>query len=103
MLDLLTNGTPHREVYAGRDGGWWVTHGGGEVTSHAVSELVSSGAVVSVYSDCPKDAYHVGRTLDTVRTLAARMNCHRKADSPKIYVGDQTHPKEHSLSESEKR
>jgi hypothetical protein len=88
LLDLLTNGQPHREVYHGRDGGWWVTYGGGEVSADAVRALVEGGHIVSVYSDCPKDAYHVGRTLDVARTMAERQKHQRRKDAPKIYVGD---------------
>lgn len=72
LLDLLANGQPHREVYKGRDGGWFVTYGGGEVSATIVSELVRRGSIVSVYSNCPTDAYHVGRTIDIDRTYAAR-------------------------------
>ena len=84
LLDILTNGTPHREVYHGRDGGWFVTCGGGEVSTHAVEELVRRGLIASVYNDCPKEAYHVGRTWDVKRTLEARKKLGKGA--PHIYV-----------------
>lgn len=72
LLDILTNGQPHREVYRAQDGGWFVTYGGGEVSPSAVHALISRGAIVSVYSNCPNDAYHVGRTLDVEATMALR-------------------------------
>lgn len=73
LLDLLTNGTPHREVYlAGDRSGWYVTYGGGEVSAEAVAELVRDGKIQSVYADLPDECYHVGKTLDTVRTQAER-------------------------------
>jgi hypothetical protein len=84
LLDLLTNGEPHRQVYRGQDGNWYVTYGGGEVSASVVGALVKRGAVVSVYSNCPNDAYHVGRTLDYERTMAARKKHGRGA--PNIYI-----------------
>lgn len=72
LLNILTNAEPHREVYHGQRGGWWLTHGYGEVPAESVRELVRRGAIVSVYSNCPDDAYHVGLTLDIDRTMEAR-------------------------------
>lgn len=72
LLDILTTGVPHREVYRAQDGGWFVTYGGGEVSGDAVRALWDRGAIVSVYSNCPVDAYHVGRTIDIPRTTEAR-------------------------------
>jgi hypothetical protein len=53
LLDILTNGTPRREVYRGKDGGWFVTYGGGEVSADAVRALRARGEIVSKYSNCP--------------------------------------------------
>ncbi len=86
LLALLRDGNPHREVYRARDGGWFVTYGGGEVAADAVQELVRAGLVHSVYSNCPADSYHVGKTLDVERTREARRIHGKKA--PLIYVGD---------------
>lgn len=80
-----------------------MTHGGGEVSADDVRALVQNGAVKSVYSDCPKDCYHVGPTLDTARTLELRKKFRHGRDAPAIFVGDPPHPKENSVSESEKR
>lgn len=84
LLGVLTNETPHREVYRGQNGGWWLTRGHGEVPAEAVRELVRRGAIVSVYSNCPDDAYHVGRTLDVDRTMEARKRLGKGA--PEYYV-----------------
>lgn len=88
LLDLLTNGSPKREVYAGQDGGWYVTHGGGAVHASVVQRLVNQGHIHSVYSDIPDQCYHVGRTLDCARTLAERKKHRKSKNAPKIYVGD---------------
>lgn len=86
LLQML-KGPPKREVYRGRDGGWWLTRGNGhEIDPDAVRELLRRGEIVSVYSDCPNDSYHVGRTLDTTRTLEARKK--RGNRGIMIYVGD---------------
>jgi hypothetical protein len=71
LLNLLTNGE-NRQVYRGRDGGWWLTRGYGEVPAAAVRELLRRRLIVSVYSDCPEDAYHVGKTIDRKATIEAR-------------------------------
>lgn len=73
LLEVLKTETPHRELYRGRDGGWYITRGGyGRVPPEAVTELLLRKAIVSVYSDCPGDAYHVGRTIDIPATIALR-------------------------------
>ena len=97
LLDILTNGTPHREVYRAQGGGWFVTYGGGEAAANAVAELVRLGKINSVYSNCPTDAYHVGRTMDCERTLEYRKGRPRK-EWKIIYVdgGDVTATAERS-------
>lgn len=92
LLDLLTNGRPHRGVYEGRDGGWYVTYGGGAVHPSVVQQLVRAGAIASVYNTCPDQCYHVGRTLDAPRTLSERKRYRRRKDAPMIYVGDPDPP-----------
>jgi hypothetical protein len=87
LLDILTNGAPHRQVYRGQNGGWFVTYGGGEADPASVQELVAAGHIQSVYSDCPNDGYHVGRTCDMNRTLAYRKGRRRK-EWKTIYVDD---------------
>lgn len=88
LIEILTHGEPHREVYRAQDGSWYVTYGGGSVSADVVRELVQQGVIASVYSDCPTDAYHVGRTYDTERTLEARKKLGKQA--PNYYVGDPT-------------
>jgi hypothetical protein len=92
LLDLLTNRTLQhrkREVYRADNGsGWYVTYSGGKVNVDAVRELVAGGHIRSVYSDCPNDCYHVGRTLDVARTIEERKKHRRGKDAPKIYVDD---------------
>lgn len=70
LLDVLTRGDPHREVYRGdRTNRWFVTYGGGETTFEAVQDLVRRGEIHSVYSCCADSAYHVGRTVDWDRSV----------------------------------
>lgn len=88
LLHLLQNGEPHREVYRARDGGWFVSYGGGQVSTAAVDALVSRGLIVSVYNNCPHDAYHVGKTLDVAATVAERRKHKHWRDAPRVYVGD---------------
>lgn len=92
LLQILTSGEPHREVYRG-DGTnqWFVTYGGGEASAEAVQELVAAGKIRSLYSNCPNDAYHVGRTIDMEATVAARQKIpgHAKR-SIIVYVEDPT-------------
>lgn len=87
---LLRGGHPHREVYRAGDGSgrWFVTYGGGEFSEQSVRALVKKGVIQSVYSNCPNDCFHVGRTLDIDRTLAERKKHRRGKDAPKIYVDD---------------
>lgn len=86
LYDVLLNGVPHREVYLGRYGCWYVTYSGGEVNSAAVAALVNAGKIASVYSSIPNEVYHVGRTLDCERTLERRRREGKKA--PLVYVSD---------------
>jgi hypothetical protein len=89
LLKLLTNGTPHRQVYrAGNGSGWYVTYGGGQVSEEAVNHLLTSGDIQRSYSDCA-DCYHVGKTLDIVATLEARKGKKSK-DWPKVYTDGTT-------------
>jgi hypothetical protein len=87
LLAVLMHGNPHREVYRGRDGGgWFVTYGGGPYSERAVQELVERHQIQSVYSSIPDEAYHVGRTWDCERTMAARKKIGKAA--PNYFVGD---------------
>jgi hypothetical protein len=87
LLELLTHGHPHRKVYRARNGsGWYVTYRGGRVDLSAVRELFDGGHIKSVYSNCPHDAYHVGRTIDVDRTIADRKKPGR--DAPLVYIDD---------------
>ena len=71
LLSLLQDG--RREVYKGQDGLWWVTYGGaGPWPDFAVRELVSAGKIRPVYSDLPDACFHVGRTIDSEKTLRGR-------------------------------
>ena len=86
LVCLLKAGAPHREVYRAQGGGWFVSYGGGAVSPEVVHELISSGEIHPVYSNCPNDAFHVGRTLDVERTLEARRELGKHA--PRYYVED---------------
>ena len=90
LLQMLRTAIPHREVYVAGDGSgrWFVTYNGGQVSAGAVHELVEGGHIRSVYSKCPNDCYHVGRTLDIERTIEERKKHRRAKDAPLIYVGD---------------
>lgn len=89
LLDLLTNGEPHREVYLGADGSWYVTYGGGgPVEASIIQGLVKQGLISPVYNRLPPQSYHIGRTLHIERTMAERQKHRRSKDAPKIYVGD---------------
>lgn len=86
LYDLLRYETPHREVYGACDGGWYVTYGGGEQKAECVHELVRLGLIQSVYSTCPQDAYHVGKTLDIKATTTEREKHANRKNSPLIYT-----------------
>lgn len=86
LYKLLRDGQPHREVYRGQSGRWFVTYGGGEVACSAVEELVERELIHSVYSNCPRDGYHVGKTLDVGATNEERKKHRRRADAPLIYT-----------------
>lgn len=86
LLHLLTTATPHREVYRGRDGGWYLTYGGGPFSEIAVRLLLERKQIQQVYSSLPDDAFHVGRTWDCERTMAARKKLGKSA--PDYFVGD---------------
>lgn len=90
LLALLTDGRK-RQVYRGRDGGgWWVTYGGGQFSQNAVTQLIERGSISSCYSDCPDEAYHVGKTLDVKATLAERQKHRRRKDAPHVYTDGTT-------------
>lgn len=89
LLDILTR-DPDRFIYRGRDGGWWLTKSRGELDPNVVRDLIRRGAIVSCYSDCPDDAYHVGKTIDIPRTMEERKKHRRKRDAPKIYTDGST-------------
>lgn len=84
LLALLRDGVPHREVYRGQDGGWWVTYGGGEADPRAVVYLIEQKYLSSVYSNIPGEVYHIGKTFDCDATLERRKREGRKA--PPVYV-----------------
>jgi len=86
LFAALTAEGRRREVYRAQDGSWWVTYGGGQTTLEAVQELHRAGKIQSVFSNCPSDAYHVGRTIDMPRTLAARQAARNRSIT--VYVGD---------------
>lgn len=86
LLAVLRN-SPERHVYRGADGsGWYVTYGGGRFSWPAVELLVQSGAVQPCYSDCPGEAYHIGKTLDVKATLEERRKHRSTKDAPLIYT-----------------
>ena len=87
LLHVLRHGIPHRKIYRGKDSGrWLLTYGGGEASAEAVHQLVQGGEIQSVYSNCPDNSYHIGRTWDCGRTLAARKILGKSA--PDYFVGD---------------
>lgn len=86
LLSILKTGTPHRSVYTGVKGGWFVDYGGGEVDPLAVKQLVDEKKIHPNYSDCPDLMYHIGRTWDVARTMAARRDLGKAA--PDYFIGD---------------
>lgn len=87
LLCVLQTNHPHREVYKARDGGWFVTYRGGEVDPAAVHRLVAEGEIQKVYSDGADNTFHIGRTWDVARTMAARKELGKNA--PDYFVGDE--------------
>ena len=85
LMKILGIGTPHRSVYLGQNGGWFVTYGGGETSHETVMNLVKRGEIRSVYSNC-NGAYHIGRTWDYERTMEARRKYGKAASD--YYLGD---------------
>ena len=85
LMKILEIGTPHREVYQGQNGGWFVSYGGGETSQEIVMNLVNRREIRSVYSNC-NGAYHIGRTWDYERTMAARRKYGKTALD--YYLGD---------------
>ena len=73
VLQILTNGTPHREVYLAAHSytDWWITYSGGQAQDAAVRELINAGLIVPIFSSSG-GCYHVGKTLDMEATQAAR-------------------------------
>lgn len=81
-----SNTVKHIYAYKADAGGWYLTYGKGRTTRAAVMELVRQGRIQSVYSNIPGDCYHIGRTWDCERTLAARKEIGKGA--PDYFVGD---------------
>ena len=85
LMEILRFGSPHREVYQSQTGGWFVTYRGGETSREIVMNLVKRGEICRVYSNC-HSAYHIGRTWDYERTMAARKKYGKAASD--YYLGD---------------
>lgn len=86
--DLLSRLRGGLEVYR-IDGtqSWTLTRTGGvRVDRKLVERLAAEGIIRSVYSNCPRDSYHLGRTLDVDRTLESRKRLGRK--DIRVHVGD---------------
>lgn len=69
LLAILRDGVPHREVYEGQDGGWYVTYGGGKTSPEAIRVLLDRKMIVKVYDEYD-GSFHIGRTLDMTATKA---------------------------------
>jgi hypothetical protein len=89
LYDILCHATPHRELYKTQSGEWRITYDRRPIDTLAVRRLVASGRVASVYSTHPTIGYHVGRTIDTDRTMEARKSG-RISRGDLIYIGDPT-------------
>lgn len=93
LLRMLTARDKHRQVYRAANGsGWYVTYTGTRVSVLAVEALLRAGKIQSVYSDCPSDMYHVGKTLDVPATIEERKKHRRGKDAPKIYTDGSREP-----------
>lgn len=66
-----------RQIYKGRDNHWYLSHGGGEVSTRVLNSLISDGLVRQVYSNT-QDVWHLGKTMDAEATLAFRKGRPRK-------------------------
>lgn len=91
LLTLLREGVPHREVYRGTNGRWYMTHGGGEWSAAAVQALVRSGYISPRYSNLPDEVFHVGKTIDVEATLSERKKYSRGKDAPHRLHWRRTH------------
>lgn len=95
LLDILRAGGEKIWVHKGQNSRrWYITHGLGEADPQAVQELVSTGAISPVYSNCPGDAFNVGPTLDVEATLASREG-RPKSEWQTIYVALPAPPDPH--------
>ncbi len=87
LWQILLNGIPHRQVYLGSDGNWYVTYLGQSTTHDAVQYLLHQGIIQPCYNDM-SGTYHIGRTIDMKATLELRKQYRRSRDAPLVYVGD---------------
>jgi hypothetical protein len=74
LLHMLTDMKPHREVYwSPKSRIWCLTRGSWyNVPPHAIQELYQLELISPVYSSCPHDSYHIGRTVDCEATIEER-------------------------------
>lgn len=86
LLRALKAEPSKRQVYITNDGRWFLSHGGGQADPAAVRKLAAQGAIQPVYSTLPNSSYHVGRTFDVERTLAARKE--RGNAAPNYFLDD---------------
>lgn len=85
LLEALSDSEAGRIVYITKDRSkWLLSRGGGRVSRESVDRLAGLGLIHSVYSSSPNYAYHVGPTIDTTATLAARRANGKGA--PIVYV-----------------
>ena len=85
LMKILRFGAPHREVSQSQTGGWFVSCGGGKTSDEIVMNLVKRGEIHKVYSN-GNHTYHIGRTWDYERTMAARRKYGKAASD--YYLGD---------------
>ena len=87
LLEIL-RGDKTRMVYRTTDGNWCYSSPGNDhhvIDAAVVEELVSKNILRPCYTNTT-DAYHLGRTLDVDRTLAARRAKGNRTEN--IYAGD---------------
>jgi len=59
IIAVLQTGTQPRNVYAGRDGKYYITFRGGQVTREAVHEALDRGLIIPEWPDTPHEYWRL--------------------------------------------
>ena len=77
ILTLMESDSKRREIYQGRNGRWYITYGGGEISYSAIKQLLDAGHIRPTYLGV-LDCFTAGKTFDMDRTLERRKETGRK-------------------------